>query len=377
MTERDRFGIGWRPELAAGILAHRERLDVVEALADDWIASARADVRALATLAVQVPLTLHGVSLGLASAHPVATRRLDALARLVERVRPEAWSEHLAFVRAGGREIGHLAAPPRVDATLEGLAANVARARAIVGTAPLLENVATLVEPPGSDRDEATWLCDVVAATTAPLLLDLHNLHANALNFGFDAVAMLPRLPLSRVRQVHLAGGRWIGAPGGERLLDDHRHDVPDAVFALLEALAALAPGALTVILERDGGYPPIAALLDELDRARAAVARGRQRARPSSLEGLGANARAGGCGAAWSARAEALLARLYVEDDTRAAFVADPGGVARAAGLGPGERAALAGLDRVGLGLAARSFAAKRLQVPPRRAWLARLAGR
>ena len=91
MAEPDRFGIGWRPELAAGILAHREHFDVVEMLADDWIGAGRADVRALATLAAQLPLTLHGVSLGLASAHPVATRRLDALARLVDRVRPQAW----------------------------------------------------------------------------------------------------------------------------------------------------------------------------------------------------------------------------------------------------------------------------------------------
>ena len=43
-------------------------------------------------------------------------------------------------------------------ATLEGLAANVARARAVVGSAPALENVATLVEPPGSECDEPAWL---------------------------------------------------------------------------------------------------------------------------------------------------------------------------------------------------------------------------
>ena len=400
MTERarDRFGLGWRAELAAGILAHRDRVDVVEALADDWIGAGRADVRALATLAVQVPLTLHGVSLGLASAHPVATRRLDALGRLVERVRPEAWSEHLAFVRAEGRELGHLAAPPRAEATLDGLADNVARARAIVGSAPLLENVATLVEPPGSDRDEATWLGDAVAATGAPLLLDLHNLHANALNFGFDATATLARLPLARVAQVHLAGGTWIRARGGERrLLDDHLHDVPDAVFALLETLATLAPGRLTVTLERDGAYPPIAGLLDELDRARAAVARGRARA---AAYGCGDHSRAvagmGGLGghfgaphvfqracnsvapgAVWTRRGEALLARLYVDDATRAAFLADPSAVAEAAGLGCGESATVARLDRVGLELAARSFAAKRARGPRRPSWLARLAGR
>jgi uncharacterized protein (UPF0276 family) len=219
------------------------------------------------------------VGLGLASAAAVEKRRLDGLARVVGAVEPEAWSEHLAFVRGGGRELGHLAAPPRSEATLAGLADNVGRARAVIGAAPALENVATLIDPPGSERAEPAWLASVPAVTGCDLLLDLHNLYANATNFGFDARAALRSLPLARVRQVHLAGGTWITARSGERrLLDDHRHDIPEPVFELLGELARWAPAPLTVILERDGNYPPFSQLLDELARARAALARGRTR---------------------------------------------------------------------------------------------------
>jgi len=269
----DRVGLGWRPDLAAGILLHLDRIDVVEAIADDYFEASRAGVRALATLAKQVPLMLHGVGLGLASTIPVHEDRLDAMGRIVERVQPECWSEHLAFVRAGGREIGHLAAPPRTRATIEGAAENVMRARRVVGAAPLLENVATLIDPPGSDQDEPTWIAEVVHALDVDLLLDLHNLHANAVNFGFDGRAALARLPLDRVAVVHLAGGQFIG-----RWLDDHRHDVPDAVFDLLVDVASSTSRPLTVIVERDGNYPPIEHLLDELDRARATLALGRAR---------------------------------------------------------------------------------------------------
>jgi len=273
----DRVGLGWRPELAGGILANLDRIDVVEVIADDWFGASRRALRALRTLAAQAPVVIHGVSLGLASAAPVEPRRLDAMARVVGVVQPEAWSEHLAFVRGGGVEIGHLAAPPRAAATLDGLASNIARARAIVGAAPALENVATLIEPPGSDRDEPRWIADAIAATGCELLLDLHNLYANAVNFGFDAAGALARLPLHRVRLVHLAGGQWIAARNGSRrLLDDHRHDVPDPVFDMLAEVARRAPRPLTVIVERDGDYPVIDRLLGELDRARAALARGR-----------------------------------------------------------------------------------------------------
>jgi len=74
----DRFGLGWRPELAAGILAHLDRIDLVEVIADDYFDAGRRDLRAMRTLAAQVALVLHGTSLGLASTVPVASRRLDA-----------------------------------------------------------------------------------------------------------------------------------------------------------------------------------------------------------------------------------------------------------------------------------------------------------
>ena len=37
----DRFGIGWRPELAAGILSNLDRIDIVEVIADDYFDSTR------------------------------------------------------------------------------------------------------------------------------------------------------------------------------------------------------------------------------------------------------------------------------------------------------------------------------------------------
>jgi hypothetical protein len=61
------------------------------------------------------------------------------------------------------------------------------------------------------------------------------------------------------------------------------------------------------------------------------------------------------------SAAFEAFLARVYVEPEFRAAFLADPLGVARRAGLSEDECQALAEIDREGLRMAASSFAAKR----------------
>jgi uncharacterized protein (UPF0276 family) len=275
--KNDRVGLGWRGELCASIFDRIDKIDVLEVIAEDWTNAPRSEQRALRSLASERPVILHGVSLGLASSFAVDARRLDRMARLVEAVRPESWSEHLAFVRAGGIEIGHLAAPPRNERSIDGTLANLEKARAMVGSFPAMENIATLVEPGASDLDEAAWTRAIVTRSGTGMLLDLHNLYANALNFGRDPHELLEAMPLDRVEMVHLSGGRWLKpAESKPRLLDDHLHDPPDPVYELLESLAGRAARPLTVILERDGNYPEFDSLVSQLDRARESLARGR-----------------------------------------------------------------------------------------------------
>jgi uncharacterized protein (UPF0276 family) len=88
-----------------------------------------------------------------------------------------------------------------------------------LGWRRVVENIATLIDPPGSDRDEVTWISEILATSECPMLLDLHNLYANGLNFGADPMEALAQLPMDRVAAVHLSGGRWIGASGARRLL--------------------------------------------------------------------------------------------------------------------------------------------------------------
>jgi uncharacterized protein (UPF0276 family) len=369
-TPCDRFGLTWHPRLAGEILTHRERLDIVEVIPEGTFLGSRRARRALRTLAREIPVAIHGVSLGLASAEGLDTARLDAFARLMDDVVPEHWSDHLAFVRAGGVELGHLAAPTRTALTVEATAENLDRAARRVGARPLAENVATLLDPPGSDRTEQAWLLGLLDASGSDLLLDLHNLVTNGRNLGYDPLALVDALPAHRIRAIHIAGGVEVEAGGGERrLLDDHRHPVPDAVYALLARVGERVPHAIDVILERDGAFPPFEALLGELDRARIALNAGRARRADASAaedasprEGrLATDPRQLEGGRQRQARVEALLARLYTDAAVRERWRKDPDGEARRAGLDSDARAAMARLDRPGLELTARSFARKR----------------
>ncbi len=215
----------------------------------------------------------HGIGLSLGGAERPQRARLEHLASVAERVGAPLVSEHIAFVRADGREAGHLLPVPRTREALEILSENVAIAQEALPVPLALEHVAALVQWPGAEMDEATFVRELIERTGALLLLDLSNLYANALNHGYDALEALERFPLERIAYVHVGGG--VLRDGVYH--DTHAHPVVPGVLHLVEELCAIAdpPG---VLLERDDDFPPAAELAAELAAIAAAVRWGSER---------------------------------------------------------------------------------------------------
>ena len=75
-------------------------------------------------------------------------------------------SEHVAFVRGGDREIGHLTALPYTVDAARVVARNVAAARRALPDIPLLlENAARTLRFPDDDLDEGRFYAEVAART--------------------------------------------------------------------------------------------------------------------------------------------------------------------------------------------------------------------
>jgi hypothetical protein len=160
-------------------------------------------------------------------------------------------------------------------------------------------------------------------------------------------------------------------------------HDVPDSVYELLELVGTRAPHPVDVVLERDGAFPAFDQLLMQVDRARAALSRGRARAVvrsdvPDTAEDSMMPDGVSELTRRRHAHLEGFLARLYTDATLRARFEAAPADEARLAGFTPDEAHDIAQLDRVGLRLAAASFARKRGRAATRtKSWLPRLGRR
>jgi uncharacterized protein (UPF0276 family) len=213
-----------------------------------------------------VPVIPHGVKLSLGGAEPVAAHRVAHLAACAELVSAPLVSEHIAFVRAGGMEAGHLLPLPRSREAVDAVVANVARTMSALPVPLALEPIAALFDWPDDELTEAQFLTEILDRSGALLLLDIANVYANARNRGEDPLALLDALPLDRVAYVHVAGG----SEHGGRYHDTHTDPVPREVLELVgELCARRRPPAL--LLERDGHYPPAAALRAELDAIAAA----------------------------------------------------------------------------------------------------------
>lgn len=253
-------GVGWRSEIA-GPLAALPGLRFCEVVAESMPCDGTLPPPLHRLIAGGVTVVPHGTRLSLGGTEPLDPHRVRHFASTAAALRAPLVSEHIAFVRAGGLEAGHLLPLPRTREALEVMQCNVRALRSELDVPIALEPIAALFDWPDNELDEADWLTELLERTDAWLLLDVANIYANARNRAQDPLDLLDRLPLERVAYVHVAGG----AEHQGLYHDTHTATTPPEVLALVTELCARRrPPAL--MLERDGAYPPAEQLYAELD---------------------------------------------------------------------------------------------------------------
>ncbi|MCX8556647.1 DUF692 domain-containing protein [Mycolicibacterium mucogenicum] len=261
-------GIGWRPEIDLTI----ERLpgvEFMEVIAEGIRPGGALPESLVAVRGRGVPVVPHGISLSLGGAERPESARLKHLGDCAVALGAPLVSEHIAFVRAGDREAGHLLPVPRSRAALDVVVANVRIAQDALPVPLALEHVASVVSWPDDEFTEAQFLREIIERTGAHLLLDVANLYTSAVNFGADPLAALDTLPLDRIAYVHVAGGALRDGVWH----DTHTADVAEPILELLAELARRTE-LPAVMLERDGAYPAPSVLSRELAAIRAAAGR-------------------------------------------------------------------------------------------------------
>ncbi len=200
----------------------------------------------------------HGVWLSVLSAEPEARqeRWFMLLARECARRAYRHVSEHLGFMTAGSFVQGTMFPAPLSAETVAVGRAKMDRLARATGRPVGLENWPLALGLPDL-LDQGTLLEEVLAPTGGVLVLDLHNLHAQATNLGYPVERLFERLPLARARELHISGGSWFESrsqPARAPVrLDSHDGPVPEAVFALVPYALERCPNLEVAFLERRG----------------------------------------------------------------------------------------------------------------------------
>lgn len=247
---------------------HPQRYEELEFWVEtlDWVASSR-------------PIVSHNIGLSIGNAGSLDVSYLDQLALFHKRYQFPWHSDHLSFTQVQGasgddHNAGLAVAIPYDEEMLELVTARVALVKERIPIPFLLENSVYFVDIPEQDMSETEFLNRLTQSSRCGLLLDLHNLYANARNHRFDAFTFLDLVDLTSVVEIHIAGGDEFAG----MYTDSHAGACPEPVWELLDYAIPRTPNLRGITFEFHFSYYGLmgeaAGVRAELDRARAAWAR-------------------------------------------------------------------------------------------------------
>ena len=261
-------GVGLRSPHVRHVLAERPPVPWLEVHSENYFADGGPALATLERIRADYPLSLHGVGLSLGSTDPLSRPHLDKLARLIARVEPALVSEHLCWSSVGGRHFNDLLPLPFTKEAIAHLCARIDEAQQYLGREIAVENISAYVAFDDSTLGESEFVAEVLRRTGCKLLLDVNNVHVNAMNHGFDAEQYLAAMPAGAIAEIHLAGFEATDAC----LIDTHGARVAPDVWTLYRKTIARI-GRRPTLIEWDVDIPEFAVLEAEAATAASILA--------------------------------------------------------------------------------------------------------
>lgn len=257
-------GIGFREEIKAEIFSNQDKLGFIEIIADHYLDSNKYKEKELELLLETFVVIPHAINLSLGTYEGVDKNYLEKLAKLIKKINPPWWSEHIAFTTSNGIDIGHLAPLPFNNEAIEVVCKNVEKVKNRIEHELLLENITYIHKQPFSSMKEEDFLAEILEKTNCSMLLDITNLYINSVNHKYNTSDFLKNIPLEKVVQLHFIGGHW----NNGMLIDSHSKPTHKEVWELMEKVVSLTKikGA---VLEWDEEFPKFEDILFEIEKAK------------------------------------------------------------------------------------------------------------
>lgn len=242
-------------------------INFVEIAPENWIGAGGKAEADLAWFVERYPIACHGLCLSLGGPDPLNTSFLKQVKQFLHANKIPLYTEHLSYcsdIQHGQAGYLYDLLPiPFTEEAVKYVAQRIRQTQDILGQRIAVENTSYYVTAPISTMDEITFLNAVLTEADCDLHLDINNIYVNSVNFGFDGHEFLRQIPRERIVYSHIAGHLQVGR---DVLVDTHGEAIIDPVWALLEEAYQLF-GAFPTLLERDTNIPPLAELMQEVNK--------------------------------------------------------------------------------------------------------------
>ena len=258
------FGLGLRSTHYQDIIQTKPDIDWFEIIAETFLLDGGKAQYYLDYFNERYPLIPHSVSLSIGSVDPLDEAYLKRLKKLITKLNPPWFSDHICWTKIHGQHLHNLMPLPYTEDTVNYVAQRIKLVQNYIERPFIFENVSSYVEFKGSQMTEWEFIKAVAETADCGILLDINNVYVSSFNHHFDPLTYIQHIPPDRVYQFHVAGHK----DKGSYLLDTHDREIKDEVWQLYANTLPLFKN-VSVLLERDEDIPPLSSVMTELNYAR------------------------------------------------------------------------------------------------------------
>lgn len=254
-------GIGFRRDFSEELLnGSALNPDFIEFAPENWLEMGGHWGRTVKKAVDKYPVICHGLSLSIGSPDELDWDFIRKLKGFLDDFGVDIYSEHLSFASCSNAHLYDLLPVPFRDDAIKHVAKRIREVQDFLERRIAIENV-SYYTPVAAEMDEASFVKSVVEEADCDMLLDVNNVYVNAFNHNYDAKEFIRKLPLERVKYIHMAGHEQVEP---DLIIDTHGQPIIDKVYELFDwTIQKLDP--VPVLLERDYNYDDMAQLQQEL----------------------------------------------------------------------------------------------------------------
>lgn len=259
-------GIGYRKEFSKTFLnSNVLQPDFVEVAPENWLGIGGYWKQELKKVLAKYPLYCHGLSLSVGSPEGVDIDFVKQVKQFLDDTDAVLYSEHLTFSKVDNAHLYDLLPIPFTKEAIDRVSENILQVQDILKKPLILENGSyyTVLEAEMSEED---FVNEILNRTGCELLLDVNNVYVNAYNHHYDAKTFITKMPLDKVKYIHMAGHYQVNE---QLIIDTHGADVIDPVYDLFRFTIEQMDKDVPVLLERDFNIPELDILQTEINNLR------------------------------------------------------------------------------------------------------------